>query len=81
MKKRDDFYDDGRTIAHMDIEGMPFHDRKPKNFFGSKDKDAPELTKKEQRQVIFSGMLAGVLLASVFIVAAAIFLLILFIAG
>lgn len=81
MRKKDDFYDDGRTIADMDIEGMPFHDRKPKSFGKKADSDAPSLTKGEQRQLVFSGMLAGGLIALAFIAAAAILILLMYIIG
>lgn len=81
MKKKDDFYDDGRTIADMNVEGMPYYYRKPKKFSKSTDKDAPKLTSGEQRQVIVSGMLAGAVIAGLFIAAAAVFILILVLLG
>lgn len=79
MRKKDDFYDDGRTIADMDVDGMPFHDRKPKSFntVGNDENEKPIMTAKEQRQVIFSGMLAGAVIALIFIAAAAVLISIL----
>ncbi|MGN1348227.1 MAG: hypothetical protein ACI4VI_04720 [Acutalibacteraceae bacterium] len=78
MKKKDDFYDDGRTIADMDVEGMPFQGRKLTPHKKNTDSaDTPQLSPKEQRQLVVSGMLAGVLIASVFIIAAAVLILIL----
>lgn len=79
--KKNDFYDDGRTIADMDVDGMPFHDRKPKRFNKKKDHDAPELSPKEIRQVIFSGLAAGAVIASIFIVAAAILFALMYFLG
>lgn len=77
MKKKDDFYDDGRTIADMDVEGMPFQGRRLTPHKKNTDSDAPQLSPREQRQLVVSGMLAGVLIASVFIIAAAVLILIL----
>lgn len=74
-KRKDDFFDDGRTVAPMDIEGMPFVSR-GKSLKNRKktDPDAPALTKKELRQLVFSGIVSGALIALVFIVAAAVLL-------
>lgn len=77
MKKKDDFYDDGRTIADMDVEGMPFQGRKLTPHKKNTDSDTPQLSPREQRQLVVSGMLTGVLIASVFIISAAVLILIL----
>ncbi len=82
-KKKEDFFDDGRTIADMNIEGMPFYDDKlyRRKRPESEEKQKPELSKKEVRQVAFSGMIAGLLIASVFVVLGAIFIAIICIFG
>lgn len=46
--KKEEFIDDGRTIADMDIEGMPH--RKDKNRQASYD-----VTKEEKRHLIMAG--------------------------
>lgn len=62
-RKREPFVDDGRTIANMNVDGMPWYIDEAKR----KQKQAPdggepiELTKKERRAAT-GGMLAAVLL-------------------
>lgn len=49
--KDNKFIDDGRTIAPMDIDGMP------KRFFNKKEKNRKkeyDVTKKEKRALIFA---------------------------
>ncbi len=58
--------DDGRTIANMNVEGMPWYrpetpDRPPVSDSGSKD----ELTKKQVRMYTASALKAALLVASV----------------
>lgn len=83
MSKKRDFYDDGRTIADMNIEGMPFYDDKLQHQKRREpdERQKPELSKKEIRQVAFSGMLAGLMIASIFVILAAIFIAIICIFG
>ena len=77
MRKKHDFYDDGRTIADMDVEGMPHRVGKPREYAKKKTADdGPQLTKQETRQLVFSGMLAGGVLAVLFIAAALILILV-----
>ena len=75
-KKKDDFVDDGRVIAPMDVDGMPFSDRRP--LFRQKDRkidpNEPQFSAKERRQVALSAMLAGAVLSLIFIAAAALFI-------
>lgn len=75
-RKKDDFVDDGRVIAPMDVDGMPYNDRRP--LFRQKerkiDPDAPQFSAKERRQVALSAMLAGAVLSLIFIAAAALFI-------
>lgn len=84
MSKKKDFYDDGRTIASMNIEGMPFYDdRKEEKFTGQEkgDRQKPEFSKKEAGQVAFSAMLAGLAIGAVFVVGGAIFIAALYFLG
>ncbi len=92
-KKKDDFEDDGRVIADMNLEGMPWNNPKPYRLgFGRKpggnmpgarqDEDntntqpeIPPLTKKETRRIAANAMLAGLGVAMVFVIAAALFIL------
>ena len=69
--------DDGRVIASMNVDGMPWYtgsrrnnERKPDS--GSEESD---LTKGELRSIIWGTMKAGLLIASVFIVGALLFIL------
>ncbi len=84
MSKKKDFYDDGRTIANMNIEGMPFYDdRKESQFNGQEkgEKQKPEFSTKEAGQVAFSAMLAGLAIGGVFLVGGAIFIAALYFLG
>lgn len=71
--------DDGRTIAHMDFDGMPWLQRRKRS---QKNKDQPsewdklDLSRKERRAMIFGGILA--ILPWAFLYAALFFLAMLF---
>jgi len=64
-KKKDDFIDDGRVIANMNVDGMPHAPFRRKSFdeFGVKPEKAEpvKLTKKERRAVV-SGVAASYIL-------------------
>ena len=55
MVKKDDFIDDGRTIAPMDIDGMP----KRFTFKRNKKNKSDDITKKEKREMIFAAYKAA----------------------
>ncbi len=67
--------DDGRVIANMDVDGMPWHDRRVK-FEERQDQKAQRaqrvqmygerMTKSEARQYTFYALLAGLALVAVF---------------
>ena len=89
MARRQYDDDDGRRIADMNVEGMPWYDGGTKHLFrnnrkpGSVGADSegqgtpPEpLTKKETRSLIWNALLAALLIGGIF--AAAFALLILF---
>ena len=75
-KKKHYDYDDGRVIASMNVEGMPWyvedHKRKQER---QKNNDLSDLSKEETRAIIWGTVKAGLLIASVFLIAAAIFIL------
>ena len=70
-KKYDD--DDGRVIANMNVDGMPWYVDAAKKKEASSQK--LDLTKEESKAVLWGTIKAGLLIASVFVVAALIFIL------
>ena len=68
--------DDGRVIASMNVEGMPWyvedHKRKQERRMNN---DLNDLSKEETRAIIWGTVKAGLLIAGVFLVAALIFIL------
>jgi len=67
--------DDGRVIANMDVDGMPWHDRRAR-FEERLDQRAQRtqraqmygerMTKSEARQYTFYALLAGMVIVAVF---------------
>ncbi|HHT53490.1 MAG TPA: hypothetical protein GX011_00955 [Clostridiales bacterium] len=81
-KRRDDEFDDGRTIANMNVDGMPWYNGKiDKNKPGVESDSVnggPEkitLTKKEERALLRGVVLAALLAGGVFFVVFAAFVL------
>ncbi len=70
-KQYDD--DDGRVISKMNVDGMPWYVETPKKKEQSSQE--LELTKEESKAVLWGTIKAGLLIASVFVVAALIFIL------
>lgn len=66
--------DDGRVIANMNVDGMPWYldDARKKQ---SGDGKKPELSNEETRYVIWGAIKAGLLIAGVFILGALLFIL------
>jgi len=71
-KQYDD--DDGRTIVSMDVEGMPWYDRRH-DFVPKSERDSSQpspygtgLTDRELRLYTWGALKAGLLVASVFAV-------------
>jgi hypothetical protein len=64
-KKKDDFIDDGRVIANMNVDGMPrsLIRRTAFDEFGKvpEEKEQSRLTKEERRRVIFGVILSHIL--------------------
>ena len=73
-KKRFDEDDDGRVIAPMDIDGMPWHDsRAPER--GEAPEEPVRLTKEESRAYAAGAVKAALLVALVFAGAFLLFIL------
>jgi hypothetical protein len=64
-KRRSDFEDDGRVIAPMNVEGMPWYARRPRSSGGG----GAELSREERRAVYWGVTKAALLVAGVFIAA------------
>ncbi len=68
--------DDGRVICSMDVEGMPWHDRRARrerkaahNAAESMVQPAPlgePMTRAEMRRYVWNSVLAGLLIVAVF---------------
>ena len=71
-------WDDGRTIANMNIDGMPWGDQRPGSPVPQQERRLEEeipssgemLSGRDLRKVIFSATMIGVGVALVFVVAA-----------
>ena len=66
--------DDGRVIANMNVDGMPWYLRDQKKA-ASSNSNMEDLTKEETRAIIWGTVKAGLLIAGVFLLAALIFIL------
>lgn len=70
--------DDGRVIANMNVDGMPWYQRSQRQIKGFSTKtnsDFSDLTREETREIIKGAMKAGLLIAGVFILAMFVFIL------
>ena len=77
-KKREEFVDDGRTIASMNVEGMPWYDKKTEEIkrMNASKSDLPELDREGKSALLWGVIAAALLIGLVF--AGAIFLFLLF---
>lgn len=82
--KKRTYEDDGRTIANMNVEGMPWYKPEAKsdiqpdeeNSSGKSTKDAPEqLSREGQRAMTRGVMLASLLIGSIYAVVIGLFIL------
>lgn len=73
MKKHEKFVDDGRTIANMNVEGMPWYN--PSR--GEEKKSAPlkDLTRGETWAILWGILKAAMLVVLVFAVVFTLFIL------
>ena len=77
MAKKKKVYDDddGRVIANMNIDGMPWYMDAERKAKRKSESNFDDLSKKETRALVFGVMKAGLLIAGAFLVAALIFIL------
>jgi len=74
-KRYDD--DDGRVIASMNVDGMPWYQRSQRFERNRREQasDFSDLTKEETREIVKGAMRASLLIAGIFIVAMFLFIL------
>lgn len=58
-------WDDGHTVADMDVEGMPWHRAQPAPLFPRRE-GAEQLTDRQTRQYAFGALKAGLLVILVY---------------
>jgi hypothetical protein len=80
MKNQADPYedDDGRTVCNMDVDGMPWHDKRVRREEKASRRAAPQgeqMTRTEARIFTWYAVLAGLLVALVFSVVWVLFIL------
>ena len=79
MAKQRKFHedDDGRVIASMNVDGMPWYQRGERFEKSRREQasDFSDLTKEEEREIIKGAVKASLLIAGVFILAMLIFIL------
>lgn len=76
-KKQKKFVDDGRTIANMNVEGMPWYSpsTNQQNSVLGQDGKPVELTRKEKAAMMKGVLSAALLVALIFVAAFALFIL------
>ena len=69
--------DDGRVIANMNVDGMPWYmrDTKVKATKEGSGSDFSDLTKGETREIVKGAVKAGLLIGGIFILACFLFIL------
>ncbi|MED9904409.1 MAG: hypothetical protein UFG06_09505 [Lachnospiraceae bacterium] len=75
-KKREKFVDDGRTVADMNVEGMPWYAPAAQKGSGTGVENAPlTLSRKEKAAMMKGVMTAALLVAFVFVAVFTLFIL------
>lgn len=69
------FEDDGRTIANMNVEGMPWYNPSKDVSTGGSTQDFTDLTSKEKRAMMRGILAAALLVGLIFIGGAFLFIL------
>ena len=69
--------DDGRVIANMNLDGMPWYQRSERFERNKREQasDFSDLTKEETREIVKGALKASLLIAGVFILAMLVFIL------
>ena len=66
--------DDGRVVAKMNVDGMPWYMRAERKKV-SEENDLSDLTKSETRAIIWGSLKAALLIGGIFVAAFALFIL------
>ncbi len=74
-KKKPSFVDDGRTIANMNVEGMPWYSEQKNNPENKGKNDFTDLTLKEKRAMMRGILGAALLIAALFLLVFFLFIL------
>ena len=74
-EKKPKFEDDGRTIANMNVEGMPWYNPVRDKEKSSISNDFEGLSRKEKRAMMGGIMAAALLIGAIFIIGAFLFVL------
>ncbi len=69
--------DDGRVIANMNVDGMPWYQRSERFERNKREQasDFSDLTKEETREIVKGALKASLMIAGVFILAMLVFIL------
>lgn len=74
-KKKPSFIDDGRTIADMNVEGMPWYSGEKSKTENKRENDFTDLTFKEKRAMMKGILGAALLIAALFLLVFFLFIL------
>lgn len=74
-KKKPSFIDDGRTIADMNVEGMPWYSGEKNKTENKRENDFTDLTFKEKRAMMRGILGAALLIAALFLLVFFLFIL------
>ncbi len=74
-KKKPSFVDDGRTIANMNVEGMPWYSEQKNKPENKGKNDFTDLTLKEKRAMMRGILGAALLIAALFLLVFFLFIL------
>ena len=72
--KREDPEDDGKTIANMNVDGMPWYDSRLNQPQEDDGAEHYQMTREEQRMYTWAAVKAGLLVALVFAVVFGLFI-------
>ena len=75
MKKKTHDDDDGRVVAKMNIDGMPWHVRGRRQEKPESASDLSDLTREENMAIIAGTVKAGLLIGAVYFVVFLLFIL------
>lgn len=75
MKKKTHDDDDGRVVAKMNVDGMPWYMRSDRQEQPEEDNDLSDLSSKETWHIILGTVKAGLLIGAVYLVVILLFIL------